>query len=92
MYKAMRAALPVGMLLIGIVVGIFLASPGDGNAQPGESKFNVVVLCDACALGGHVERRVILDQNTGVMWAYESLYEKPIRLGRWKTMGEGLSK
>jgi hypothetical protein len=79
------------LVLVGIVVDRVFVSPSAAYAAPVIGpRLNVVVLCPSCAIpGDNLSHVVVLDQNTGRIWAYYRDYRQtPVSLGTITTLGE----
>lgn len=78
-------------ILVGIAVDHVLVSPSVAHADPvAGPRLNVVVLCSSCGIPGREETPhvVLLDQNTGRIWAYREYRQAPVSLGTIATLGQ----
>ena len=68
---------------------------GSASAAVGSSaSFNVVVLCSSCGIPENEETAhiLLLDQNTGEVWAYREADLRPVAVGRLTRLGAPLQK
>jgi hypothetical protein len=92
-----RIAMWTGLALVLMVLASILTACSGGSANAADSSsstINVVVLCSSCGIPGkdRTPHLILLDQNTGDVWAYEELDQQPAPLGKLTRVGEPLQK
>lgn len=88
-----KGALLLIVLFLGVIAFRMVLS-GESVFAQSAAKLNTQVLCSSCDINipehkthGHI---IILDQNTGKVWAYEQLNETPFFLGTMSEVGKPL--
>ena len=64
-------------------------SPQPSSAAAGGANLNVVVLCSSCGIpqASSTPHLILLDQNSGEVWAYRELNQQPVSLGKLTKLG-----
>ena len=93
--NALLASFAALVVLAGAGAVLTSCSAGAANAAGGSSaSINVVVLCSSCGIPGNAStpHLILLDQQTGDVWAYRELDEQPVSLGRLTQIGAPVQK
>ena len=89
------------LLLIALFLGILACKPSDSGLAQTSPKLNLQVLCETCTISQSPKEGflVMLDQNTGKVWAYSAgepgrgstgIQGQPIYLGTMSELGKPL--
>ena len=83
------------LLLIALFLGIIACRPSfqsDSALAQNSAKMNIQVLCSSCSIpqAQSTAHLIILDQNTGKVWAYRELNQTPIYMGLMNEIGKPL--
>jgi len=80
--------------IIPVLVLFSLALAASTSGPTLQKKLEVQVLCSNCGIPQEPDSShlVMLDQDSGEVWAYRDLYEKPVFLGKLSRLGEPLTR
>lgn len=91
----MRRLLTIASVVVTLAfLGIFLALQFGPTVHAQATRLNVVVVCSTCGYSGGVAT-ILLDQNSGSLWAYPGGLgsgQPAIYLGKLSEVGKQLSK
>jgi hypothetical protein len=81
--KHRRSFFAAGLVLAALLIVILVSHTNAVGAGLG-AKTNIAVLCSSCGIPGadSTPHLIILDQDTGNVWAYTQLNQKPINMGK----------